>query len=85
MCLKAIMRFRIDHMEIVYHVSAGIFFPLFFFWKYDESKEKGIACVALKLGGKRKLKITTTTTIINRSSATTSSNSLYDADTSDDD
>lgn len=46
MCLKAIMRFRIDRMEIVYHVSGRGFFPRFFFWKFDENKEKGIACVA---------------------------------------
>lgn len=71
------MRFRFDRMEIVYQVSAGIF--LYFIWKYDESKEKGIACVALKLKEKEAQNQQQ-----QKHSATTSSNSLYDADISDD-
>lgn len=60
MCLKAIMRFRIDRMEIVYHVSAGILSSMFFLEIWWEQR-KGYCVCGIKVEGKGSSKPTTAT------------------------
>lgn len=73
------MRLKIDHIEIVYHVSTGIFFP-FIFGNMMRTKEKTVLRVWYQNWEKRKLKINNS----QKSSATTSCNSTSkDADIDD--